>query len=378
MENFLIDGTTFVIDGVDGAGKTTVIKCLKEKLPKSDFEDRGELSALTLKDVEEWPEKLSLDRRVYVILEADIETLNLRISKRGEPRDDTWETPRKLFYYRYLFRRLAATYGLLLIDTTNMTIDQVVNKAMDYMMDVITLMSAEQKGTRLIPSEANLGVPIFTKEALEKLPIIAQGESKIVRRFENWEVITYKPTVYSHKQQRAGVIDGSARERMIMTRDILELLAMHMIEHHYWYVGEDYILATPLRPTLDIPPIEVIVKGFFVGTDKYRYYNMEKQVTRQGLPATLKLPGYAGEAPKYATPLVRFDYRNPNHHPETGEPIGDHAMCDDLAAYFIDTTEAKDLALRVFNCLQHHVSRMEPPIMMEDVCLMITGTHLPS
>jgi hypothetical protein len=51
--------------------------------------------------------------------------------------------------------------------------------------------------------------------------------------------------------------------------------------------------------------------------------------------------------------LVRFDYRNPNHD-KTGKPLGDEAMCDDLANLFIDVTNAKKLALKTFSALSKH------------------------
>jgi hypothetical protein len=55
--------------------------------------------------------------------------------------------------------------------------------------------------------------------------------------------------------------------------------------------------------------------------------------------------------------LVRFDYRNPNHHPETGEPIGDFSMCDDLADQLIDVKKAN--AKHAFKTLIHHFEKID-------------------
>jgi hypothetical protein len=86
-------------------------------------------------------------------------------------------------------------------------------------------------------------------------------------------IVAYKPTVYSHKQQRAGVIEGSGNERMQMTKDLLYLFDIETIPHSYLYIGKQYILCLRIDPS-DVPPIEVIVKRCCVGTDKHRYYEI--------------------------------------------------------------------------------------------------------
>jgi phosphoribosylaminoimidazole-succinocarboxamide synthase len=150
---------------------------------------------------------------------------------------------------------------------------------------------------------------------------------------------------------------------MKTTQNMLDILSRHGIKHVYYYIGEKFILSEKLDITKDIPPIEVIVKKCFVGSDKYRYYNLEQLKNRFGKHVVSK------DKNEYQKRLVRFDYRNPNFHPETGKPIGDMLLCEDLADEFINVENAKTTALIVFNTLDMHFAKMN--IYLEDICLML-------
>jgi phosphoribosylaminoimidazole-succinocarboxamide synthase len=73
---------------------------------------------------------------------------------------------------------------------------------------------------------------------------------------------------------------------------------------------------------------------------------------------------------EYQKYLVRFDYRNPNYHPETKKPLGDLPLCDDLADEFINVDVAKKTAKFIFGVLDEHFKKMN--MYFEDVCFMLT------
>jgi phosphoribosylaminoimidazole-succinocarboxamide synthase len=350
---------TVIIDGIDGSGKTTLIQRLASKYKgKFVFKDRGILSNLTLTHWDLWgqPDNLERDWDFYIILEADIEEAKKRLQKREKENNvkiDKWETGTNLFIFRYRFRNLAAFYGNMhLVDTTNLPIDIVENE----IEDIISNNSKKH----IVPC-----INSFTEKEFQNLPFIIEGESKIVREFNHrFHILRYKPTVYSHKMQRAGEVEGTDKERMTMTKNIIDIFSRHMIKHSYWFVGDTYILNEKLDNERDIPPLEVIVKRCFVGSDKYRYYKMDTFKNRFGQDLIKK------ERNEYQKLLVRFDFRNPNFHPETGVPIGDILVCDDLADEFINVEVAKPTAKKIFNCLDQHFSKMN--VYFEDVCLMLT------
>jgi phosphoribosylaminoimidazole-succinocarboxamide synthase len=282
-----------------------------------------------------------------------------RINKRNLPIDEKYENYASLFKYRNRYRRLAIKYQTFFIDTTNITPIEIVKIISRILVTLYGDLKMCNLNDYKLPNPDNI-----TEEEFEKLPLVTKGESRIVRALnDQFNLIKYKPTIYSHKQQRAGVIEGSDIERMTMTRDLLYIFDASGISHCYWYVGKEYVLSEKLDPLVDIPPIEVIVKKCLVGTDKYIYYDLAKKKTRFGKPIV-------NENNEYYEPLVRFDYRNPNHHPETKLPLGDYAMGDDHADMFIDTRLAKQLAKKTFQTLDHHFKQMG--VYFEDICLMIT------
>lgn len=240
---------------------------------------------------------------------------------------------------------------MYVIDTTKKNIEEVVQ-------EVEKVFNGDK--TNYIPC-----IDKLTPEDFQKLELIIEGESKIIKRYNHrLHILKYKPTIYSHKKQRAGVIEGSDKERMVMTNCILDLLNREIIDHIDWYVGENYILAEAIDNSKDVPPIEVIVKKCCVGTDKYRYYKIDEKINRFGKNVV------NGKDKEYNKFIVRFDYRNPNHNPETGEPIGDYCLCDDLADEFINVSQAKKNALKTFNILDKHFKNLN--IYFVDVCLMFT------
>ena len=381
-----------VVEGIDGSGKTTLVKKFKNCPVK--FQDRGVLTRLTLVHPDNWPERLpgtsltesSEPRTLYVLLDVSEKLAELRCSLRaqngGEPTDE-WETPEMLYLFRYRYLQLAAKYGIYVVDTSYLDPDHVF-------LAVAGILKNEEgmRARYRMPR-----VDLLTQAEFEQMPLVAEGHSKIVRQYnEQYDLVTYKPTVFSHTHQRAGVIPGTDLARMRMTRDTLQLLHLNQIPHCYLYVGDRYILTRHV-PEEQIPPVEVVVKRCFIGTDKYRYYGMKDLKNRWGNPLvagkvdSLNDPKQAGELGRYQgqgmsscpsvppvaveleqSPIVRFDYRNPNYHPETGQPLGDQAMCDDLANLMVDVEVTKKLVKRTFLVLEKEFRAMD--LYLVDLCFM--------
>ena len=235
-----------------------------------------------------------------------------------------------------------------------MEIEEIIN--------IITEIVYAKNQTYLIPCIEN-----FTDEEFDKLPLLIQGESKIIRVYNSkLNIIKYKPSVYSHKMQRGGDVKGTDYERITVTKNFLDIFSRHCIKHTYLSIGKEFILTESINIQTDIPPLEIIVKRCYVGSDKHRYYNMDKCKTRFGKDLVEK------ESKEYPEILVRYDYRNPNFHPETGVPIGDILICDDLADQFIDVQVSKKVAKHIFTVLMDHLARMN--IYIQDICLMLTVT----
>lgn len=354
------------IDGIDGTGKTTIVNLLKLLQIKIDnqyviINDRSILTKLTDIHYDLLPFGDQLPKGIYIILDASVEECRKRIANRCKENnikdDDKYETREQLFMYRYRYRYLAAKYGLHLINTTHMISSHVLSE--------VSKIISGKCNDYLVPCPDKM-----TDEMFENLEKITEGESKIIRRLnKNFHLVKYKPTIYSHKKQRAGIIDGSDIERMKMTRATLDILSRHMLGHTYWYVGDKFILTESLEKSIDIPPVEVIVKGCYVGTDKHRYFELDKLKNRFGQPVVLPNS-------EYQHPIVRFDIRNPNHHPVSGEPFGDYAISTMLADQLIDAKTAEFNALKAFTTLKHHFGQFG--VYLQDICFMFTtdGTRL--
>lgn len=331
------------IDGVDGSGKDTTINQLKRdrSLKKCVFHNRGPLTGLTLERDDDLPASLS---GVHIILECSPHEALARCRRRGKV-DPKWETPAALSYFHYKYRELAARYGLCLIDTTSTAPEQVAKLIQAYLLG--------KDSSHIIPRVDDL-----TEDQFKALPLVAQGESKIVRSMnERFDVLQMIPSIYSHKKRRAGFIAGSDQERMAMTRQVRRLLAYEEIPHTYWFIGNKYCLVEKLQHPP--PRVEVVVKSRWEGTDKYRYVGLDE------CPSRLTHEKLVGEKHVYPEPYVRFDWRNSNDHSE-----GDTAMSETLANHLIHVDATKELALRTYRALCHHFAAFGVEIW--DVCFFIT------
>lgn len=212
--------------------------------------------------------------------------------------------------------------------------------------------------------------PETERQTFEDMPLVVEGNSKEIRRSGEKECwIRFKPTIYSYTANRAGVVEGSDRLRMRTAEIFAEVLNENGIDHAYKGTTEnDLYMVSELIP--EPPNIEVIVKRYHVGTPKHRYYDMDGAEVRDSHPTM------AGETIEiedaYPDPIVRFDWRNPLEHPESGERLADEPLPADLADYFIDVEEARQTALQTWEVI--HDFLVDQRVMMYDVCFFIDET----
>ena len=336
IENIIIEGSPF-------SGKSTLISLLKEKTNKNLIEN-GFLKDQYLKHWSLWNKSLNnREKNIIILLECEPEILLTRCNK-----NFTYD---ELFLIRYRYRQLSAFYGnnIHILDTSK-------NSAEITLKEALSIINENNKEF-LVPD-----INEITEEEYLNFPLIIEGESKIIRQFnKKFQIIKYKPTVHSFKQNRSGIVEGTEIERMLMTKNIIDIFSRFSIKHSYFFIGNKFILNLTQK---NLPPIEIIVKKCFVGSDYVRYYNLENCLNRFGKPVVNK--NKFNEYNKY---IVRFDYRNPNFNPETKKPLGDILLCDDLADEFINVEVAKKTALKIFKILDENFKKIN--LYFEDVCFML-------
>lgn len=319
------------VDGVDGGGKSTLVKFLASNGLK--VQDRGQLTKLTDQAWRDWPEDQGqFDNNLLVL--ADKFVCIARKSAELDP----YHEPLSIHYYLRKYWELGFRYGLRILDTTDCTFNHVF---------------------QMPKADSDDFAKLF-----ETLPLIVEGCSKEIRALREFDIIRLKPTVYSHTAQREGIVQGTDLQRMRTTRVFLDLLNKHGIPHNYLYVGKNFIVARHISQD-ELPPIEVVVKKSLVGSDKHRYFNLAGQSFRHSGVQPSKF--IKGEF-EYLEPYVRFDYRNPNH--VNGKPLGDFALSNDLADRLINVEQAKALALQTFQVLSDFL--LSKNIYLKDMCFMIT------
>ena len=336
VENIIIEGSPF-------SGKSTLISLLKEKTNKNLIEN-GFLKDQYLKHWSLWNKSLNnREKNIIILLECEPEILLTRSNKKF--------TYDELFLIRYRFRQLSAFYGnnIHILDTSK-------NSAEITLKEALSIINENNKEF-LVPD-----INEITEEEYLNFPLIIEGESKIIRQFnKKFQIIKYKPTVHSFKQNRSGIVEGTEIERMLMTKNIIDIFSRFSIKHSYFFIGNKFILNLTQK---NLPPIEIIIKKCFVGSDYVRYYNLENCLNRFGKPVVNK--NKFNEYNKY---IVRFDYRNPNFNPETKKPLGDILLCDDLADEFINVEVAKKTVLKIFKILDENFKKIN--LYFEDVCFML-------
>lgn len=197
-----------------------------------------------------------------------------------------------------------------------------------------------------------------------QMPLVIDTNSKIIRKYnDKYHIVEFKPNVYSFILKGVHSIQGTDLERVKLTKDFIELLSREEVPHSYYYVGNKYILNKELYDFIDLPPIETIVKQFFIGGDKHNYYNLNKRLTRYRTPV-------CNSNNEYNKLIVRFDYRNPEYNPKINQVLGDMCLCDDLADQLINVEKTKELVKKIFIILRRHLNKMG--LEFYDMCAFVT------
>lgn len=267
----------------------------------------------------------------------------------------------------------------------------------------------------------------LTEKEFKKMPLVVEGESKEVRYAgKGLVVIRYKPTIYSFKANRCGVVEGSDVLRLRATKIFLDVLREAGVKHAYHEVNDSWVLADlilqpvtrhdpkPFRPN-DLseeeiqklavaPPIEVVIKCMHSGTSKHRYFGMAGFSIRGSHPFYSDVKIQDDKA--YPQTMVRFDWRNPLYDRKkrgpknlilkkiydavwpkifdrflsgineldflnpNGNRLADEILAENIADWFIDVKQATQTALAVDSALEDFLN--EKDIVHYDLCLFIT------
>jgi len=380
-----------IVEGIDGTGKSSLLNELSKRREIHDFVcfdrypslSRATLTSNSLPLPTLKESLLTQDNTTVIILESNLKTCEQRMLARGGSLEP-FEEINAQCYFRLRYRQIAALNGYHVMSNDG-TLEELVT-------NVLGVLGGDNNFK--LPSLLEM-----TSETFNGLPTVAEGESKIVKSYnDRFDLVRYKPSVYSHKRQRGGTVEGTDLERQKTTMNIMLLLAKSGISHTYWCIYNGFILADKIG---EAPPVEVCVKGAHVGTHKHIYHAMYSKRDRFGNKLTQSND-------MYPEPIVRFDWRNPNHIlPNDGEelidmkhtqifvnplrssgkteaeikeiliamfpngvPLGDYAMCDSLADRFINVEESRKLVTEAFKTLSLHFAKLN--IRFKDVCFMPT------
>lgn len=209
-----------------------------------------------------------------------------------------------------------------------------------------------------------IDIDALTDDEFDRLPLVVEGESKIVRAASLGAVaIRFKPTIYSFTANRAGVVPGSDVLRLRATKIFVDVLRRAGVHHAYLAINDRFVLAERIAAP---PPIEVVVKAYHSGTSKHRYFGMTDH------PLRASHPFYAGyrlrDDDGYPQPIVRFDWRNPMHHP-SGARLADEVLGEEQADWFINVVRARVTARKVFAALSDYLAARD--VIVYDLCLFI-------
>lgn len=444
--------STIIVIGNDGTGKTSIVKYLREcgysAWERSVFDIEAypkhlvspkEIDKLTLSlplDVIDSESFSNLEKRMFqdkvywFLLDLDVETIQNRISKR-DILDPIYETSNSLSYYRKRFLQFAYSMGIPVISNVG-SLEDTVSHMLDFirtpgkyqtihnfMLHGKTKADLERYINYIPPSyEGDFLYPILSSVFGEISPEISkscsddigiykliEGESKQVfciwdrwGYFHNKVIIFLKPTIYSHSKQSTGEITGLEKIRAKATNYFLEIMWRNGLNHSYYCVNNNGVILS--ERINDVPLIEVVVKRYCAGTDKYSYYgmnNMENFCYHKESGST--------DARYTGGPYVRFDWRNPNHivtydnsmrnpvespwyyiyESKVGKerffteflqkyckPLGDKCIPEHLAKREINTETAKRSVLRMFYSISYYLHKMNLEI--QDVCFMVDKT----
>lgn len=262
----------------------------------------------------------------------------------------------------------------------------------------------QQNRPRFDSADGSIRVGEFRMPGALHVYLAVEGESKRVYRivdpvgaFGPLCLIKLKSTIYSHKRQSTGEIAELAGVRGAGSQIVLELLARCALSHAYLDVSSSGLILAEFVER--IPPTEIVVKRFCVGTDRHALHGLD----RNGELVNTETGEYR------CGPYVRFDWRNPNHvepvsrrnpadspyyylveetlgkerffqqymTPQDASgskplftPVGDTAATSAMLAPVQNIEQTRQTAMRVFLSLQHYLSRCTPALELQDICMM--------
>jgi len=180
------------------------------------------------------------------------------------------------------------------------------------------------------------------------LSLFFEGNSRIIKQLSDGRLICrLKPTIFSWEDGGYIYVPGIDAIRLKLNAILCDVLHKNGVKTSTIDTLEEYII----MEKYEIPPIEVVVKGSFIGSPKHIYKSIEKSQTR-----------FKSFIPHKHNPYVRFDWRNPL-------PLDDQCMPEELANYFIDVEEAKKTALSSFHILQSYYLNYDLDLL--DICFFM-------
>ncbi|OGL94674.1 hypothetical protein A2348_03615 [Candidatus Uhrbacteria bacterium RIFOXYB12_FULL_58_10] len=191
-------------------------------------------------------------------------------------------------------------------------------------------------------------VPVF-----DELKPFFEGDSRILKVIPDHPDLLLsrlKPTIFSMRANGVVPLSGIDLRRATLDGIFSGILRAAGIQTSTLAVLDAYVL----MKKESVPPIEIVVKGAFIGSPKHIYKRMLETPTRFGNALT------AGERHE---PYVRFDWRNPL-------PDEDLCMPEGLADLFIDVTMAKRTALAAFQALRFHLRAHQLDLL--DICFFMS------
>lgn len=204
----------------------------------------------------------------------------------------------------------------------------------------------------------------------EKLPLLVEGESKIVRQLNSRIVVEqFKPTVYSFTHNRYGEVEGTAELRVLFTAELFRRMNRYSQENRKRlknaFLSVVHTAQGPLliQEKVETCNLEVRVKRYHVGSPVHRYKYTEKHGTVQLNEAPLT------KWTRFDVPLVCFDWRLPLND-EQGNRLADEPISDDYASIWMNNVvEAKNLARETFSWMEQLFR--DAGLLLVDSCFFI-------
>ncbi|WP_221393710.1 phosphoribosylaminoimidazolesuccinocarboxamide synthase [Dyadobacter sp. NIV53] len=204
----------------------------------------------------------------------------------------------------------------------------------------------------------------------ESLPILVEGESKIIRLLNSKIVIEkFKPTVYSFTHNRYGEVKGTEELRVLFSGEVFRRMNRFTsqegghLKNAFLAVVESVDGPFLVQERVEASNLEVRVKRYHIGSPVHRYKYTERYGTVQQDPAPLV------KWSRFDKPIVCFDWRLPLTD-EAGNRLADEPISDDYASVWMhDIPTAKKLAGDTFKWLEELFAGAG--LLLVDICFFI-------